>query len=532
MIDYLIKNGIVIDGSGNEPKEANIGISGQRVCFIGQEMVSAKNVIDAKGLIVSPGFIDAHAHSEFTLLADNRAEGKISQGVTTEVNGNCGLSAAPLYGEALKYREADLRELEIKERWSTLEGYFSLLEKKGMAINFATLCGHGNIRASVMGYKDEKPDNDEMADMKKLLKDAVQSGAKGLSTGLIYPPGIYADTDELIELCSELQTMPPNVFIGGLNSKLIYASHIRSEGDKLIESIEEAIKIGERSGVHVHISHIKTSGKDNWKKIEQAVDLMEGARNQGISLTCDRYPYIASSTDLDAILPAWMYEGGRDEEIKRLTNPDIRAKLKAVLSSKDNDYWKGIYISSVRRKKNKWMEGENIYDIAHRISKSPVDAICALLIDEGLMVGAVFFSMQEENLERFLSLPYIMLGSDSSCRSFSGVTRDGKPHPRGFGTFPRFLSVYVRNKKGITLSEAVKKITGFPARTFGLIGRGLLKQGFYADITIFDYERLIDKAAFNEPFQKAEGIEYVFVNGSPAYREGTFTNCLSGKVLR
>ncbi|MBI5681906.1 MAG: amidohydrolase family protein [Deltaproteobacteria bacterium] len=259
MIDYLIKNGTIIDGGGTQPIEADIGIFRDRICFIGKDEVSAKNVLDAKGLIISPGFIDVHSHSEFTLLADNRAEGKISQGVTTEINGNCGLSAAPLYNEALEQREIDLDELNIKERWSTLGGYLGTLEKKGIALNFATLCGHGNIRASVMGYKDKKPDNDEIIEMKKLLKEAIQDGAKGISTGLIYPPGVYAGTEELIELCSELRTMPPNVSIGGPNSELIDTSHMRSEGDKLIESLEEVIRIAKETGIKVHISQIKTS---------------------------------------------------------------------------------------------------------------------------------------------------------------------------------------------------------------------------------------------------------------------------------
>lgn len=522
VMDYLIINGLVIDGSGREPVEASIGIKGDRISFIGNSKVDAKEVIDAKGLVLSPGFIDTHAHSEFTLLADKRAEAKISQGITTEINGNCGLSAAPLYKEAFEQREADLEELDIKERWSTLEEYFAILKNRGIAINFATLCGHGNIRASVIGYKNRKPSQKDMAEMKRLLSDALRDGAKGLSTGLIYPPGVYSDTEELIELCSELLTP---------NSKFIYTSHMRSEGDGLIESIEEIIEIGRKTGVHVHISHIKTSGENNWWKIDKAIELMERARLEGIRLTCDRYPYIASSTDLDVVLPSFVFEGGRDEGLKRLKDTTVRAKLKSGLSSKPVDYWKGIYISSVTKDENKWMEGENIFNISQKIGKSPDDAVLDILIDEGLRVGAIFFSMKEENLERFLSLPYTMIGSDSSARSFSGITRNGKPHPRGFGTFPRFIGKYVRDKAVVPLTEAIKKITYRAAVTFDLKDRGLIKEGFYADIVIFNYNRIIDNAAFNEPFQKADGIEYVFVNGKLALKQGEYTGNFSGRVL-
>lgn len=523
MMGYLIKNGIVIDGSGKDPVEANIAIKGDRIFFVGKAQVDAKEVIDANGLIVSPGFIDTHTHSEFTLLADNRAEAKISQGITTEVNGNCGLSAAPLYAEALEQREADLEELDIKERWATFGEYFILLEKRGIAINFSTLCGHGNIRASVIGYKNRKPDKKEMDDMKRLFSGSLNEGARGLSTGLIYPPGVYSDTEELIELSSKLRTP---------NSKFIYASHMRSEGDQLIESIAETIEIGRKSGAHVHISHIKTSGEHNWQKIGKAIELMEKAKSEGIKLTCDRYPYIASSTDLDVVLPSWLFEGGRDEGVKRLKDNAIREKLKSGLSSKPVDYWKNIYISSVTKDRNKWMEGKNIFNISQRMGKVIEDAVLDILIDEGLRAGATFFSMSEENLKRFLSLPYAMVGSDSSARSFAGITRSGKPHPRGFGTFPRFIGRYVRDNAVMPLPEAIRRITHLPAKTFGLKERGLIKEGYYADMVLFNYDRIIDRATFNEPFHKAEGIGYVFVNGSLAFKEGRCTGSLSGRVLR
>lgn len=525
MLDYLIKNGHVLDGSGSGPVDMNIGTQGDRIVYIGKDILEAENIIDAKGLVVSPGFIDAHAHSEFTILADGRAEGKVSQGITTEINGNCGLSAAPLRGDAFAHREADLIELGIKERWHTFSEYFSLLQDKGIAINFAALCGHGNIRASVIGYKDKAPDKNEMADMKSLLAEAVKEGAKGLSTGLIYPPGVYSDTEELIELCKTFQT---------LNTKLqnyIYTSHMRSEGDGLIEAIEEIIRIGREADVKVHISHIKTAGERNWSKIEKAIELIEAARNAGIRLTCDRYPYTAASTDLDTILPSWCYDGGVGEELKRLKDAKTREKIRTEISGKGDSYWKGVFVSSVTETENRWMEGENIFDIAAKMQRPPEDALIEITITEKARAGGIFFSMSEDNLRRFLSLPYTMIGTDSSARSFSGPTRTGKPHPRGFGSFPRFIGKYVRDEGIIGLPEAIKKATYLPALTFGLENRGLIKEGFFADLVVFDYENIRDNATFKDPYLKPDDIEYVFVNGSLAVTEGEITRSLSGKIL-
>lgn len=528
MLDYLIKNGVVFRGDGSAPVETNIGVRGERIVYVGSDNIPAEEVIDAKGLVISPGFIDAHAHSEFTILADGRAEGKLSQGITTEINGNCGLSAAPLYGEAFERREKDIKELGIKKRWTTFREYFDILRSKGIAINFATLCGHGNIRASVIGYKDMPPDENSLKEMKRLLSGAVEDGAIGFSTGLIYPPGIYSDTEELIELCMVLTQDSGRT---SCNSKLIYASHMRSEGDALIEAIEEAVKIGKESGVNVHISHIKTAGEKNWWKAESAIDVINNARNNGIHVTCDRYPYTAASTDLDTILPSWVYDGGVDDELRRLKDTETAKKIKEEIGEREDSYWKGIYISSAAKPRNKWMEGENIFDISLKLKKRPIDVLFEILIAEEARTGAIFFSMSDDNLRKFLSLPYVMIGTDSSVRSFSGSTCTGKPHPRGFGSFPRFIGRYVRDEGLITISEAIRKMSYLPALTFGLKERGLIKEGFYADIVVFDYEKIIDMATFKEPYKKAEGINYVFVNGKLALKDGWFTGSLSGKVL-
>ncbi len=535
-IDILIKNGIIYDGTGLEPIKGNIGISGEKIVFLEKEDseslrdnrgktaeidLKPEKIIDAENLSVAPGFIDTHSHSDFTLIASPCAEGKICQGITTEINGNCGLSAAPLYFKALEQREGDLKEFGIHERWSTFEEYFKILSNKGISINFATLVGHGNIRSSVAGYEDRELTKYDIKKMCVLLRKSIKAGAVGISTGLIYPPGIYSNTEELIELAKCCK-------------KHIYTSHMRSEGDNLLESIKETIRVGRESGIKIHISHIKTSGKKNWHKIEEAVSLMEGARKEKVSLTCDRYPYTASSTDLDSLLPSWTYSGGTKEELKRLKNLKEREKIKKEILNNNpyENFWESVSVSSVTSKRNKWMEGEHIAEISKIKKIDPIDTLFEILIEEKLKVSAIFSSMHEGNLKRFLSLPYCMICTDSSARSFSGITYKGKPHPRGFGSFPRFLGKYVRDESLMAMSNAIYKITMLPAKTFGLKKRGVIKEGAFADIVIFDHARIIDKATFNKPFQKPGGIHYVLVNGSPAIWEGELTGISSGKILK
>jgi N-acyl-D-amino-acid deacylase len=550
-LDILIKGGLIFNGTGSEPFEADLGLSGDKIAFISKKsrlLQKAKRVIEADGLAVAPGFIDTHSHSEFTLLADPRAEGKIFQGITTEINGNCGLSAAPLYGEALKQREEDLSEFSIYERWSTFEEYFEILRKRGLSLNFATLAGHGNIRASVIGYKDKIPDDIELMRIQTLLRRAIDAGAIGLSTGLIYPPGIYSDTEELVELSKVLAQSrknlslhhnnpttspcnPPSGCKGGFG---IYTSHMRSEGKGLIESIKEVIRIGREANIKVHISHLKTSGKKNWHKLDDAISVIEEARKEGIKITCDRYPYTAASTDLDTILPSWVYEGGREKELERLKKSELQKKIKEEILDENPEikFWENVNIASVSSEKNRWMEGKSLAYIAHREDSKPVDILLKILLEEKLKVSAIFLSMNEDNLRRFLSLPYVMIGTDSSARCTTGPTHKGNPHPRGFGSFPKFLGRYVRNNALMSIGEAIQKITRLPAKTFGINKRGIIKKGAFADIVVFDHEKIIDRATFGDPFLKPEGIYYVVVNGLPAIWEGSPTGINAGRILR
>ncbi|HXX80680.1 MAG TPA: D-aminoacylase [Thermodesulfovibrionales bacterium] len=524
-VDLLIRGSNVYDGSGDDGFAADVGITGDRIACIVKAPEGykgrARKIIDAKGLSLAPGFIDAHAHSEFTLIADHRAEGKVFQGITTEINGNCGLSAAPLSGGAREQREHDLHEMGIKERWVTFGEYFCLLEKVHPAINYATLVGHGNIRASVIGYADRKPAEGEMREMRLLLRKAISEGAIGLSTGLIYPPGVYSKTDEIIRLAADI-------------NQRIYATHMRSEGDTLIESIRETLTIGKESGIRVHISHIKTGGQANWGKVDEAISVMEQARREGVRLTCDRYPYTAASTDLDAVLPSWVYAGGAEEELRRLKDEKARYSIKGELLSQHpaDDYWDCIAISCLQSESNKWMEGKTVLTLSKAAGKRPVDFLLDILVEERLRIGAIFYSMNEHNLVRFLSLPYTMIGSDSSARSMDGPTHKGKPHPRGFGTFPRFLGRYARDRRQMSIGKAIYKMTMLPAETFGLKRRGRILPDNIADLVIFDDQRLKDMATFEEPFLKPTGISYVLVNGSPVVWEGEATGKTAGKVLR
>jgi len=523
-VDILIKSGLIYDGSISEPYVSDIEIAGDRILSVGPSGISkADTVIEAKGLAVSPGFIDAHSHSDFTILADPRAEGKVSQGVTTEINGNCGMSAAPLFGKAFEKREDDLRELGIRERWNTLDEYFGIVGRKGIGLNFAMLAGHGNIRGSVVGYDDRAPSGAEMSVMTDLLKNTLDQGAIGLSAGLIYPPGIYSDTEEIVNLSKMLH-----------DRHLIYTSHMRSEGGMLVEAVEEVIRIGREAGIKVHISHIKTAGEQNWEKADAVISLLEDTRNAGIRVTADRYPYTASSTDLDSILPSWTFAGGDEEELRRLNDPAVKKKIMEEIGGQKSaaGYWEKVIVSSVSSEKNRWAEGKTIAEISRVLNVGELESACNLLIEEKLRVGAIFLSMSEENLRKFLVLPFCMFGSDSSARCFDGPTRRGRPHPRGFGTFPRLLSRFVREEKLLDLPTAIHKATMLAALTFGLKDRGRIKENMYADIVIFDPEKIADRATFDNPFQQAEGIYHVLVNGTPAVSEGRLTGKLGGVVLR
>ncbi len=522
--DIIIRNGSIFDGTGSRPFTADMGLAGDRIAAIGDlEQAVADQVLDINNLAVCPGFIDTHAHSEFTLLADPRAAAKILQGVTTEINGNCGLSGGPLLGAYAERREDDLKELGIRERWQSLEEYFSILERRSPALNFKTLVGHGNIRGAVVGYADRPATETELARMKSLLRTALFQGACGLSTGLIYPPGVYSDLDELADLASEV------ALSGG-----IYATHMRSESDDVVQAVSEALEIGARGSIPVHISHLKTAGRTNWNKIDKIFSLMSNSISKGHKVTCDRYPYVAGSTDLDALLPAWVYEGGAGAEMDRLRNDAVVERIRNEMGTEimGDDYWKDVRVSSVSRDENIWMQGLDMLAVSRRLNKKPFDAYIEVLLDERLRAGGIFFGMSQENLKRILTKNYTMVGSDASARCFDGITASGHPHPRAFGTFPKFLGYYSRDLQLMPFAEAVRKITSLPAEVFRIQGRGRIYEGAYADLVIVDPGSVKDRATFEKPFLPSDGILHVFVNGLQVVKNGSLTEVRPGRILR
>lgn len=526
MFDLVLKNGLIIDGAGNPWFKADVGIRDGRIIDVGQlQSQRADEVVDARGLVVAPGFIDMHAHSDFSLLINPLAESKVRQGITTEVIGNCGLSAAPLNDflrKQLRETYPVIEEAKLKLNWSSMGEYLKQLEKNGIALNVASLVGNGNIRACVMEYDSRRASPSELEEMKRILAKSIEEGAFGLSSGLIYPPSCYADTKELIELCKVVAKH------GG-----IYTSHIRGEGDTLISSAKEAIEIGTKSGAPVEISHHKASGKSNWGKVKRTLKMIDDARSRGVDVTCDVYPYVAGSTGLDAFLPVHAWAGGVEKLVQKLKNPETRQQLRHEMEQASlfkPDSWNTIMIAYC--KGHREYEGKTIAQIAEQKKTDPLDLVFDLLIEEKASVQIVIFSMLEKDMRTVLKHPVSMIGSDSSSTAPYGVLAKGKPHPRTYGTFPRVLGEYVRKTKLLTLEEAIRKMTSFPAQKLGLNDRGLIRKGMAADIAIFDPEKILDKATYEKPHQYPDGIKHVIVNGKPVIAEGKHTQQLPGKALR
>lgn len=527
MYDILIKNGRIAGGFNAPVFSGDVGIKNDRIVGIGSlgSGSGKTTIIDAKGKVICPGFIDIHSHSDFTILVNPKAESKVRQGVTTEICGNCGFSAAPQYQQFKERIKKICQEFEINYQWNSLKEYLEILEGIGIGVNFVPLIGQGNIRASIVGYEDRRPTVKEIDKMKKLVAKCMEEGAFGLSTGLIYPPGCFTQTDELLELCKVVAEF------GGM-----YVSHLRSEGNRLVEAVQEAIDIGGMAGVQkVHISHLKTAGRANWNKLDAVFEEIEKTLDLGLSVTCDRYPYTAGSTDLDVILPAWVYEGGIEKELERLKNPATRRKIsKEILDAHhDHHFWNSIMISSVKKEANKWMEGKRISDIIETNKiLDPCEFVFSLLIEEETKVEVILFEMSEDNLKKILKKPYTMLGSDASAKADYGILSQTRPHPRAFGTFPCVLAKYVRDEKVLTLEEAIYKMTYQPAQLLGIKDRGRLKEGNFADVVVFNPERIKDMATYESPMMYPAGIEYVIINGKIVIEKGNHTGVLAGKVIR
>jgi N-acyl-D-amino-acid deacylase len=527
--DILIVNARIIDGTGAPATSGSVGVRDGSIADVGSASGPAARTIDAAGRVLAPGFIDPHSHSDYALLVDGNAEGKIRQGVTTEVIGESG-SVAP----RTRGGDQEVRGTGIAADWTDFSGYFAAIERSRIAVNLLSYVGLGQVREVVMDNAQRAPTADELKKMTALVADAVKQGAYGVATGLIYPPNAYAKLDELIALSK------PAAAAGGF-----YASHLRYDGDKLREGIEEAIAIGEGARIPVHVFHLKVTGQSNFGRMQEVIALVEAAQKRGLEISADQYPYVASSTSLAQTMPPWVQEGGRSSMLERLKDRDMRAKIRREMEDPkptwENRYrsagtWHNIQLAGISGRNgapspNKKYEGMRVDDAAKEARKDPFDFVFDLLAESG-GVSCVYFIIDESDLKLAMRQPWVSIGSDGSALATSGPLRSGVPHPRNFGTFPRVLGKYVREEHVIPLEEAVHKMTGLTARQLHFTDRGLIKQGLAADLVIFDPATVADRATFTEPFQYPVGIETVIVNGRVVLDNGRHTGERPGVVIR
>jgi N-acyl-D-amino-acid deacylase len=530
--DVLIRNGRMVDGSGNPWVYADIGIAGDRIAFIGAagKDVTAKKTIDAKGLIVAPGFIDMLGQSEVNLLIDKHAVSKITQGVTTEVTGE-GASIAPLNERLVNEAKPFTEHFKIQFDWKTLDEYFNRLEKQGSGVNLATFVGATQVRQVVIGDEDRPPTADELKQMREMVDDAMSDGALGISTSLIYAPAFYAKTDELIELAKVASAK------GGA-----YATHMRNESDHENAAIDEALRIGKEANIPVEIFHLKVAGKQNWGKMKDVVAKIEAARAAGIDVTADQYPYPAGATSLGAAIPPKYHDGGTQKFIARLKDPEVRKQIKADLArTDDTDFEKlylgsggagGVLILSVLNPQLKQFEGKTVAQVAQMQGKDPVDALMDMVIADQDNVGAAYFMIGEEDIKTAMQQPWVSVGTDFGEVNTTGPLAESKAHPRAYGSFTRILGKYVREEKVLRLEDAIRKFTSLAAQRVKLDNRGLLKQDYFADITIFDPSTVADVATFEDPNRISKGIQYVLVNGVVEVDNGKVTGDVGGRPLR
>jgi N-acyl-D-amino-acid deacylase len=524
--DLLIRGGRIVDGTGSPWYRGDVAITGDRIAAVGLlPRAQARDTIDATGLIVAPGFIDMLGHSERSILRDGRAISKITQGITSEVTGEVS-SVVPVTEAMLEEMSPEARE---RITWRDLDGYFEAFAAARPAINLGTFVTVGSVRRAVIGMGDRASTPAELDVMKAHVARAMEQGAMGLSTGLIYAPASFASTEEVAELARVAASHG-----GG------YASHIRSEGSGLIAAIEEAIEIGELANTWVQIHHLKASGRQNWGKMVDAVATIEAARARGVDVSADQYPYPASGTGLDAMVPNWAHAGGTDSLLARLRDPATRARIREEMTGDGATDWSlgsayggpgGVMIAGTSADSLEHYEGMRLDEVARMRGQEPVDALIDLLLADRSATSAIYFSMSEEDIEYAMRQPWVSVGIDAGARA-ADSTVTGNPHPRAYGSFPRILCRYVREREVITLPEAIRKFTALPAARVGLDERGVLKQGMFADLTLFDPDRVCDRGTFEHPVQTSVGIEHVIVNGVPVLRDGAPTDARPGRPLR
>ena len=519
MSELVIRGGTVIDGTGAPRRRADVAVRDGRIVAVGDVgPAGGTRTLDATGRVVSPGFIDIHSHSDESVLVNSALESTLHQGVTLVVAGNCGGSSAPAMGVAADELDRELERMGLRRSWSSFGEYVDAVEASGTAINFSSLVGHGTLRMCVMGADDRAPTAGELAAMAALLAAALASGAMGLASGLIYPPSAYGTTDELAALCAVVREH------GGL-----YASHIRNEGDELLAAVEENLEIGRRSGVRVQLSHHKASQQRNWGKVRESTALIERAQTSGVDVIADQYPYTASSTGLAVTIPKWAHAGGAAALCVRLADPAVRLRIRDEYTETERR-WDHIVIARARHEPD-W-SGRTVADLAAAAGRDPLEWACDALIAHDGAIDIIHHSMREDDVRYVMAKPWVCIGSDSRANAPYGPLSYGKPHPRSYGTFPRVLGHYAREQGLLTLEDAIRKMTSLTATRLGLTDRGVIREGAWADLVVFDPEEIVDVATYDDPHRYPRGIDQVIVNGAVALDHDETQAIRNGRFLR
>jgi len=527
--DVIIKGGTVYDGTGEEGRVTDIAIRGDRIAGVGDlAKATATTTVDARGLAVAPGFINMLSWSTESLIQDGRSQSEIRQGVTTEIMGE-GDSMGPLNDRMKERYVREQRDIKYDIKWNTLAEYLRYLEKRGVSCNVTSFLGATTVREYVIGLEDKQPTPEQLEQMRDLVRKEMEAGALGIGTSLIYPPAFYAKTDELIELCK---------IAGKYQGK--YISHMRSEGNQLLESLDELIRISREAGIPAELYHIKAAGEKNWPKEDQLLARIEAAQKEGLKITADMYTYTAAGTGLDACLPPWTEDGGYPALFKRLRDPATREKIAAEVRV-DSDAWENLYLAAgspdkivvtgFKSEKLKPLTGKTLGEVAKMRGKNPIETIMDLISEDESRIDAMYFLMSEENVRKELAKPWISFGSDEASQAPEGVFLKSHPHPRAYGNFARVLGKYARDEKVLTLPEAVRRLSALPATNLGLDHRGFIREGMFADVVVFDPATIADRATFDKPHQYAVGMKYVFVNGAQVLKDGEHTGAKPGRAL-
>ncbi|MBA4123606.1 MAG: D-aminoacylase [Acidobacteria bacterium] len=529
VFDVLIKNGTVYDGTGQPGKRVDVGISGDKIAAIGDlSKAKSQTIIDAKNLAVAPGFVNMLSWSTESLIVDGRSLGELKQGVTTQIMGE-GWSMGPLNDRLKKLTVDEQGDIKYSIEWTTLADYLKYLERRGVSQNVGSYIGATTIRQYVLGDADVQPTPAQLEQMRQLVRDEMQHGALGIGTSLIYAPAFYAKTDELIAMCKV-----------AAEYKGKYISHMRSEGNQLVEGVEELIRISREAKIPAEIYHLKAAGRENWGKMDTVIAMIEKARREGLKITADMYTYPAGATGLDASMPPWVLDGGYEAAFKRLADPETRKKIAKEITT-PTDKWENLYLaagspdrvlfSDFKSEKLKPLIGKTLAEVSKMRGTSPEETIMNLVLEDRSRVGTIYFLMSEENIKKQIKLPFVSFGSDAASMATEGVFLKNSAHPRSYGNFARLLGKYVREERVISLAEAVRRLSGLPATNLGLDKRGFLKKGMFADIVIFDPNTIADRATFEKPHQYAVGVRDVFVNGAQVLKNGEHTGAKPGRAI-